>query len=182
MDRIVTMSHLNGYIGRYAAKRHRRPVEKKTGWDVEGSFLEQIPILALRNRDMEDESPLSWRRDRNLDHAITLAFNRLKAWQAFRPASADKLGQKIKSDFPGILLKLQRQLREYHVKSLRDIVKLDQKEYNKVLVLIAKAVGNLSLHKSDLYPMLGSKLLHLLLPEFVLILDTAWIKSRCLVN
>jgi len=182
MDKIVTMSHLNAYIGRFAAKRHRRPVEKKTGWDVEGSFLEKIPILALRNRDMENESPLSWKRDRNLDHAITLAVSRLKAWQAFRPASSDKLGRKIESDLPGILLNLQRQLREYHVESLQDITKLNQRKYNKVLVLIAKAVGNLSSHKSDLYPMLGSKLLHLLLPEFFPIWDTAWIKSRCLVN
>ncbi len=144
MDRIVTMGHLNAYIGRYAARRHPRPVEKKTGWDVEGSFLEKIPILVLRNRDVEEESPLSWRRDRNLDHAISLALNRLKAWQAFRPTNADKLGRKIELDFPGILLKLQRQFREYRVKSLRDIMKLDQMKYNRVLVLIAKTVGNLS--------------------------------------
>jgi hypothetical protein len=182
MDRIVTMRHLNAYIGRYAAKRHRRPVEKKTGWDVEGSFLEKIPILALRNRDMEDESPLAWRWNRNLDHAITLALNRLKAWQAFRPTSADKLTREIESDLPSVLLKFQRQLRGYHVKSLRDIMELDQNEYNKVLVSVAKTVGNLSSHKSDLYPMLGSKLMHLLLPEFFPIWDTAWIKNRCLVK
>ena len=41
MDRIVTMHHLNAYTGRFAAQRHRRPAEKKTGWDVEGSFLEK---------------------------------------------------------------------------------------------------------------------------------------------
>ena len=44
MDRIVTMRHLNAYIGRYPTKRHRRSVEQKTGWNVEGSFLEKIPI------------------------------------------------------------------------------------------------------------------------------------------
>jgi hypothetical protein len=182
MDRIITMTHLNTFIGRYSAKRHRQSVEQKTGWDVEGNFLEKIPILALRNRDMENESPLSWRSDRNLRHAITLTLDRLKAWQAFRPMNSDRVVRKVGMDLPGIIKKFQRQLIEFHVESLWDIMDLEQNRYNKVVILVAETVGNLSLYKSDLYPMLGSKIMHLFLPEFFPIWDTAWIKKRCLVN
>ena len=182
MDRIITMTHLNAFIGRYSIKRHRRSVERKTGWDVEGNFLEKIPILALRNRDMENESPLSWRSDRNLRHAVSLALGRLMAWQAFRPANANKLARKIETDLPGLIMKFQEQLRECHVESLWDIMDLEQNKYSKILILGAETVANLSSYKSDLYPMLGSKIMHLFLPEFFPIWDTAWIKNRCLVN
>ena len=182
MDRIITMTHLNTFIGRYSTKRHRRSVERTTGWDVEGNFLEKIPILALRNRDIENESPLSWRSDRNLRHAISLTLDRLKAWQAFRPLNSDKIVRKVKIDLPGIIKNLQRQLRKCYVGSLWDIMDLEQNKYNKVLILVAETVGNLSSYKSSPYPMLGSKIMHLFLPEFFPIWDTAWIKNRCLVS
>jgi hypothetical protein len=59
---------------------------------------------------------------------------------------------------------------------------LEQNKYSKVLILGAETVANLSSYKSDLYPMLGSKIMHLFLPEFFPIWDTAWIKKRCLVS
>jgi hypothetical protein len=125
------MTHLNAFIGRYSTKRHRRSVERTTGWDVKGNFLEKIPILALRNRDMENESPLSWRSDRNLRHAISLTLDRLKAWQAFRPLNSDKIVRKVKIDLPDIIKNLQRQLRKYYVGSLWDIMDLEQNDYKE---------------------------------------------------
>jgi hypothetical protein len=180
MDPIVTMKHFNAYTGRSSSIKWRKTPAKTTGWDIEGNLLEKIPILALRNRDMEENSPLSWEPDRNLRHAINLALERLKAWQAFRPIKADKVTRKVAAAVFIRLIKLQGHLKEHQIESVWNIMKLDQKEYDQVVVLISETAGALSSFKSKFYPMLGSKIMHLLLPEFFPVWDTAWIKNRCL--
>jgi hypothetical protein len=56
---------------------------------------------------------------------------------------------------------------------IRDVRKVPRK-YDRILVAMADAVGELSFLKGG-KPMLGSKIMHFLLPEFFPVWDTAWV-------
>ncbi|MCC6545313.1 MAG: hypothetical protein IT392_12585 [Nitrospirae bacterium] len=184
MDRIILMKNLNAYTGRFSSKNNQKTPEKKVGWYIEDNLLEKIPILALRNRgiDSANDSPFSWKRDRNLRQAITLALETLKAWQAFRPGKAKELMSDLIDDMPGIIVSFQKQMSKYDVGNVRDILHLEQDMYNAVLKLVAKTVAEVSAYKTDQTPMLGSKIMHFLYPEFFPVWDTGWIKNKCLIN
>jgi len=184
MDRIVTISNFNSYTGRYSLKKNRRPIKKKTDWYIEDNLLETIPVLALRNRGINsnDGSPVWWKNDRNLRQAIVLTMETLKAWQAFRPEKASNLMPKLEDGLPRIVLAFQRQMAKYAIETIWDIMQLKQDKYNEVLRLITKTVSEVSSYKSVDVPMLGSKIMHFLFPEFFPVWDTAWIMNECLIN
>ena len=184
MSNIVSSKNFNAYCGRYSRKAKHRTPERKIGWYIEDNLLEKIPVLALRNRriDERNDLPFSWRRNRDLTQAIDLTLNTLKAWQAFRPANSDKIIKKLRSDLPQMIMKFEERIRRYNVRKVWSIRNLDQVDYNSVLEIVSKIVGEISNYKTERYPMLGSKVMHFLFPEIFPVWDTAWIKNECLNN
>ena len=184
MGQIVNIKNFNLYCGRYSQKANPKTPEKEIGWHIEDNILEKLPVLALRNKSIGEKSspPLLWKKDRNLFHAIGLTLETLKGWQAFRPEESNKIIDKLKNALPKIVLRFQEDMHSYEVETLRDIMKLEQGDYDEVLQIVAKAVGKISAFKNDSTPMLGSKIMHFLYPEFFPVWDTAWIKNVCLKN
>jgi hypothetical protein len=182
MSNIVSSKNFNAYCGRYSRRAKPKTPESKIGWYIEDNLLEKIPVLALRNRSMSEknDSPLSWRRNRDLTQAIDLALNTLKAWQAFRPEKSQKIIEKLRSNLPQMIMKFEERIHRYNVSDVWSIMTLPQTNYNRVLEIISKIVGDISSYKTERYPMLGSKVMHLLFPEVFPVWDTAWIKNECL--
>lgn len=184
MSHIVSSKNFNAYCGRYSRRARPKTPERIIGWYIDDNLLEKIPVLALRNRsiDEKNDSPFSWRRNRNLAQAIDLTLNTLKAWQAFRPEKSQKIIKKLRSDLPQMIVKFEERIRRYNVSDVWSIMTLPQPNYNMVLEIVAKIVGDISSYKTERYPMLGSKVMHLLIPEVFPVWDTAWIRNECLDN
>jgi len=180
MGQIINIKNLNTYCGRYS-KKAKTP-EKEIGWYVYDSFIEKFPVLSLRNRNPDDNWPLSWERNRNLPLAIDLTLKSLKAWQAFRPERSNKVIHTLKKNLPRIILGFQKKMLNYKIKNARDITRMNKDDYIEVLTIMSKTVGDASSHKNDKNPMLGSKILHFFFPELFPLWDTAWIKNTALIK
>jgi hypothetical protein len=181
MSRIFTITNFNVFIGRYSRSRRKGSTEKKTGWNVYDGLHERFPVLALRNREAEDKWPLSWTGGRNTKIAVDVALQLLKAWQAFRPSDSGKIIDGLSKAVPKVVVSFQKRLAGSQIRCLREVLKHDAPMYNEVMLSAAKAVGYLSSFKNIHLPMLGSKVLHFMLPEFFPIWDTLWVK-KALIN
>jgi len=180
MGQIVNIKNFNKYSGRYSKKRHKVP-EKEIGWYVYDSLIEKFPILALRNRNDDDESwPLTWKRNRNLPIAIDLVLSSLKAWQAFRPESSRKIVNRLSEELPVIILKFQNRMKQMGIKKAWEINKLNYNQFRNTIRMISYSVSEISSFKSTKTPMLGSKIMHHFFPEIFPVWDTAWIKNKAL--
>lgn len=183
MGLILNIKNFNSYCGRYSRKAKSETPEKIIGWNIYDTLIEKLPILALRNRNPDEEYwPLSWERNRNFPIAIDLALNSLKAWQAFRPEKSNKIINTLKKDLPQIILKFQKNMRKHRVKNAWDIIIKGKDHYIKILIIMSKTIGSISSYKNDQNPMLGSKILHHFFPELFPIWDTFWIKNTALRN
>jgi len=182
MPRILTITNFNAYTGRYSRPGKRKATEEKTGWDSYDALHERLPVLALRNRDAGDEWPLSWTGGRNTKIAVNVTLDSLKAWGAFRPAAPGGIIEQLVKAVPKVVLSFQRRMADSGIRCLREVLKQDDATYNEVVLTAAKAVGYLSSFKKSQVPMLGSKVLHFMLPEFFPIWDTVWVKKRALVK
>lgn len=178
MENIFDIKNLNTFIGRYSRSKRRQSTEEKTGWEAYGLIHEKLPVLALRNRKADNDWPLSWKRDRNLQMAIDVTMSSLKGWQAFRPLTSDHIISSLSGKLPNLILKFQREMKKLQVSCIREIIRKDRSKYKDALTLAAKVVGEVSSFKAKQVPMVGSKILHFLLPEFFPVWDTAWIKNR----
>lgn len=178
MGQILTIRNFNAYTGRYARSTNSRTPEAQIGWYLYDSVHEKLPILALRNREPDDEWPLVWTGGRNTRMAVEATLDSLKAWRAFRPHSARALRRPLSSAVPRVLASFQRKARAAKLTCIRDVRKADRK-YRRVLMAMADVVGKLSILKGS-EPMLGSKIMHFLLPEFFPVWDTAWVKRTAL--
>ncbi len=176
MGQIFSIRNFNAYIGRYSRRTTTHTPEWQTGWYLEDAIHEKLPILALRNREPDVNGPLAWRPGRNTRIAVTATLDTLSAWQAFRPQSARSLRPQLSSAVPRILESFQRKALAMHITSIDAGLNADWRTYERMLVAMAEAVGKLSVLKSA-QPMLGSKIMHFLLPEFFPVWDTVWIKT-----
>jgi len=180
MGDIINITNFNKYCGRYSSKKGNSP-EDEIGWSVDGSLIEKFPILALRNRNHDDDNwPLTWKNNRNLPIAIDLVLSSLKAWQAFRPESAAQVSKRLSKHMPRILLRFQDKMKNMDIYKASDINKLSDKQYKKLIKIISETVCKISTFKSSKTPMLGSKVMHHFFPELFPVWDTAWIKNKAL--
>lgn len=182
MSGIFTITNFNAFTGRYSRSRRKESTEEKTGWNVYDGLHERFPVLALRNREAEDKWPLSWTGGRNTKIAVNVTLQSLKAWQAFRPSASGKILDGLSKAVPKVVVSFQKRLAGSQIRCLREVLKHDDSTYNEVMLSAAKAVGYLSSFKNNHLPMLGSKVLHFMLPEFFPIWDTLWVRNRALVN
>ncbi|MGH9749985.1 MAG: hypothetical protein ACRD6R_08695 [Candidatus Polarisedimenticolia bacterium] len=181
MGEIFSIRNFNLYVGRYSRRPRRRTPEAETGWYLDSAVHEKLPIQALRNREIGDKWPPAWRAGRNARIAVAATLDSLKAWQAFRPHSAKTLLPRLSRAIPRVLASFQRQAVAADVTCIQDVLKIDPHTRTRILLAMADAVGRLSILKGD-QPMLGSKIMHFLLPEFFPVWDTAWIKRTALAN
>lgn len=180
MGQIVNIRNFNKYSGRYSKRPHKAP-EKEIGWYVYDSLIEKFPILALRNRNHDDENwPLTWKRNRNLPIAIDLVLSSLKAWQAFRPESSRKIVNRLSGELPTILLKFQNKMVQMDIKKAWEINNLNNNQFRNTVKTISYSVSEISSYKLTKTPMLGSKIMHHFFPELFPVWDTAWIKNKAL--
>jgi hypothetical protein len=180
LGQIFNIRNFNAYTGRYSRRPNRRTPESQIGWYIDGAVGEKLPILALRNRERDDEWPLAWRPGRNRRIAVAATLDSLKAWQAFRPYGAQKFRRPLAKAVPRVLASFQRKALRANITRIHDALKVDRQTYSHILMAMADAVGKLSILKSN-QPMLGSKIMHFLLPEFFPVWDTFFIK-RALAN
>jgi hypothetical protein len=171
MGQILNIKNLKSYINH---------TEEKTKWYVYELLQEKFTVLSLRCNENDNDGPLCWRDDRNLDYAIDLTLKLLKKWQVYRPFSPDKIIKNLKLNLPQIILKLQRQLLD---RKLKDLWHLNESQRDEVVIIMSVAVAEICSYKNDAsQPMIGSKILHFLLPEFFPVWDTEWIKDKGLRN
>lgn len=176
MGQILKIRNLNLYVGRY--ERGSRPGGNKPSWTAEDLLHEILPILALRNREVNDGCALVWKSTRNIRIAADATLNSLRAWQAYRPYASRDICDQAADLLPDIIESFQEKLVDLKVTSLdRATVAGDERRYSRFLVAMADAVGKLSHLKPGNRPMLGSKIMHFLLPEFFPVWDTAWVEK-----
>jgi len=180
MGDIISIKNFNRYCGRYSRKSNSKTPEKEIGWYIYDSLLEKIPILALRKKNEIEEGPLLWERGKNLNLALDLTLRSLKAWQAFRPLKYENIENEIKKNIPREIYSFQKMMDKSELSKIRDATKLEQDEYDKIVIKMSKIVGYLSSYKNNHAPMLGSKIMHFLFPESFPVWDTAWIKNTAI--
>lgn len=181
MGHIFSIRNFNKYTGRYSRRPKRRTPESQIGWYLHDSIHEKLPILALRNREPDKEWPLAWGDGRNTRIAVAATLDSLRAWQAFRPHRAEALLGPLCRAVPRVLASFQSRALAADVTCIHDALKVDRQTYTRILIAMSDAVGKLSMFKGD-QPMLGSKIMHFLLPEFFPVWDTAWIRRSALAN
>lgn len=165
---------------------HSYPQEK-IGWYIYDLLCYPMPVAAIRNLNDHDETrdkTFSWKKDSNLKTAIRLTCDLLKAWQAFRsgvPGVQEQLIPSLQDKLPNILLTFQREAKDLGVRRILD-VKPHDPWYSKLLLAMARAVDEIAKLKHVDNPMLGSKVMHFLFPEFFPVWDTEWIKNKCLAR
>ena len=178
MGEILNVTNLNKYIGRYS---NRKAIEDRTDWYIYDLIYTKIPILALRNQyDDEKNWPMVWGKDKFLAHAIELTLNTVKSWQAFRPNDSQSLIRKLKIGLPPIILNFQNKMLQFEIWRIRDLRNKRKEDQNHILMEMSEAVGKVACYKNENNPMMGSKILHFLFPEFFSVWDTYWIKNKCL--
>ena len=181
MGEVFSIRNFNLYVGRYSRTPRKRTPEQKIGWYLNAAVHERLPIQAIRNRESDTDWPAEWRGDRNTRIAIDTTLDSLKAWQVFRPKNGAVLAKRLAEATPSVLRTFQREAREANVSKISDLVSAPKATRLRLITAMSKAVGKLSALKSD-QPMLGSKVMNFLLPEFFPVWDTEWIKKTALVN
>lgn len=181
MGRIINITNFNRYSGKYLRKNNKS-IEDANGWTLWSSLLQRIPILAIRRMISDSNCPTEWVKGRNFQLAIENTLLTLKAWDAFRPIRIDNVREVLLNFVPQKLLSFQGLATKYRVKSAIKIPALSQKKYNKIIFRMADAVGYLSSVKTEVTPMLGSKIMNFLQPEFFPIWDTGWIKRALTIH
>ena len=183
MGKILNIKNLNSYCGRFSRKPKKKTTEKIIGWYLYSVLMERLPVLVLRASNLEDDDtswPFSWKNDRYLRLAIDLTLNMLKAWQAYRPEEAKYIIKELKEDLPEIILNFQKEVQKFNIKGARDIIRKKKRDSQKILRIISKTVGEISLYKNKQNPMMGSKILNCFFPEIFPVWDTMWIKNVAL--
>lgn len=163
--------------------------QEKIGWYIYDLICYPAAVAALRrlneyDYDHEPHATFSWKGDANLQRAIRLTCDLLKAWQAFRSGvqgAQEQLIPSLQDKLPSILLEFQKEAKDLGVRRILD-VKPNDPWYSSVLLAMARAVDKIAKMKQVDNPMLGSKVMHFLLPEFFPVWDTEWIKKQCLTN
>jgi len=154
--------------------------ETDTGWVA--LIYERLPILALRNRASWDAWPCSWQTHKaNFGVAIDAALLILKSWQAFRPSSLKSLRPKLESEIRTTVGRFQQTANKLGADSLRAALKLDAAKRSRLVDAATTAVARLSAckpTKSTPSPMMGSKILHLFLPEYFPVWDDQWVRRK----
>jgi len=180
MGDILNIKNFNLYVGRYSGRPNAKPPEKELGWYLNNAIHERLPVLALRKRDAGDESPLSWTGGRNTRIAVNVTLDSLKAWQAFRsgrPGAGEKIINRLSQELPWAVVKFQDKMTDCGVRLVREVPKLEWSGVDRVVIAMADIVGKISFLKAKQAPMLGSKVMNFMLPEFFPVWDTAWVKS-----
>jgi len=181
MGTIFNTKNLRAYVRKYNAGKDF------PDWPLEDLVYIRIPALAIRNMDYDEDVgshklwPLSWRKKKNSALAISITATLLKEWQAFRPRPSKSFLQRLYRHLPRTLYRFQRQMLKMGV---RDIGKpsINGATYKRVLIAIASAAAEVSALKKVNNPMMGSKVLNFLLPEFFPVWDNGWIRKKALMH
>jgi hypothetical protein len=161
--------------------------ENKTGWDVYSLLFGTLPILAHRNYndyDVNNEwhSTWSWTQQ-NIRPALPESLQLLRNYGALRHPKSKReklLKNRLRIRLGPIVKRFGDRVRELGIRRMRGMHATD-KRYPELLTAMASAVQEAGRLKSRTTPpMLGSKALHFLLPEFFPVWDTARIKNECL--
>ncbi len=166
--------------------RNFRAYVRKTGsgrvpdWPIDDLLYLSIPTLAIRNLDYNRRTDrrywaLSWKGKRHTKLAFVVAGTILKQWQAFRPHPSKRILRRIEKRIPRVMVRFQKRMRSLAVRTIRDVRTTGRKR-EEVILALATAVAEISLIKKASNPMIGSKVLHFLLPEFFPVWDTYWIR------
>jgi hypothetical protein len=123
---------------------------------------------------------LAWKSSRNIRIAVAATLDSLSAWQAYRPQAFGRLKQRLVDMTTDRLFDFQSRLLDLKITSLDSVPKPPHPKYERFLVAMAEAVGKLSAVKGSDSPMLGSKIMHFMLPEFFPVWDTAIVKKKAL--
>ena len=183
MNQIMDIRNFNAYVGRYSRKPNARHPQHRVGWYVEDLFYTRVPVLAIRNLYDDDKNwPLVWRRGKNLDLAIKVTLDTIKSWQAFRPMPSNNIIGQLEKALPSIALSFQENMKREGIDGISGLKYMNKKKVQGVISSMATAVERVSRFKNGANPMMGSKIMHFLFPEFFPVWDTQWIKLRCLNN
>lgn len=123
-------------------------------WKISDLLEDRFPVLDLRNMMFDDNYPLSWKNESYFNLAVNLTLEILKRWRAYRPKNPDKIIKKLTAakDLHKLLLKFQKNVLKYRIKNTREIIRMDQDCYNKIIIIISKTVGDISSYKNDKKP------------------------------
>lgn len=147
-------------------------------WPIAEMLYQRVPVLAYRNclnNDNKNQWPLCWEA-RRIVPALELAGSILKSWQAFRPFSSREVIRALAPRLPRIVSRLQNALRSRSLTYVASLAPNGSKSA-EVLVQMGHAVSSIARAKHVRNPMLGSKILGFLFPDFFPIWDTAWVKK-----
>ena len=172
MANIQTAKNLNRFIKKSGKEKS---LEEKSGWYLWSSVHQRIPALALRNYASDEGLFWSWNRGRNLDIALDVVISILRGWQAFRPVPYNEVKDELKRLSARGIIRIQNVFRKWKCANARDISQLTGREYYTILFKMAELVAELSMLKTPNNPMLGSKVMNFMMPEFFPMWDTAWI-------
>jgi hypothetical protein len=181
MGRILNIKNFNLYTGRYSRRGRHGRQQGAIAWEPEDLIHELIPVLAIRNREVDCESPLAWQSERNIRLGVEATLDSIIAWRAYRPHPAHRLHRPLTKAVPQALEQFQNTMRNHKLASIDGVLKRDIPTYAAIVVAMGEAVGTLSVLKArQANPMLGSKIMHFLLPEFFPAWDTGWVKNKAL--
>jgi len=161
--------------------------EDKTGWDVYSLLFGPIPILAHRNDNSYNEtqdwhSTFSWRKS-NIRRPLSDILQLLRDYGALRHPKTGRgrlLRSRLHAKLGPTVERFTRQVNALNIRRIRD-VNPDDNKYPELITAMALAVEEVGHLKSQrTVPMLGSKALHFVLPEFFPVWDTARINKECL--
>lgn len=171
----------------FSEKHVRQYPENDTGWDVYSLLFGPIPILAHRNDNVYDErldwhSTFSWRKN-NIRRPLPNILQLLRDYNALRHPKTDRasmLKNKLRLRLGVTVERFVKKISALNIRRIRGM-KPSDKRYPELVTAMALAVQEVGLLKSRYpLPMLGSKTLHFLLPEFFPVWDTARISKECL--
>jgi hypothetical protein len=162
--------------------------ETKVGWPIYDLLHSPAAIAALRKMnddagDGDGSDTISWKHGVALKRALNLTGQLLKSWQAFRPRPAGPAITAVATRGSTIVLAFQRRLKNLKVRRISD-VRTSGRTFREVVEAMATAVAAISRLKGgpSATPMLGSKVLHFVFPEFFPVWDGAWIRNKCLAK
>ena len=165
------------------ARRYCLRTQNRTEWYVYDLIHIPMVVSGLRNLNSykQDKLPrwvLSWKNDANLRRAVELTFLFLEGWQAFRtPVPSERKIADLKRKLPTLLLRFQSRMKKAGIFCIADV---NEREKLLVVRAMAEVVDAISKYKTEKNPMLASKILHFIFPEFFPVWDTYWIKNKCL--
>lgn len=184
MGGILNYANFRAFVTRRGIRKSR---EEELNWLLREQIWQRLPVLALRNRQPADDDKklwhLVWSRSANTRLAVVVTLETLRSWQAFRPGVPKKIIGRMSPRVADAVIGFQHAVKTEGVSAITTVAWKARRNkaalVEDIVFAMADAVGRLSSLKKNKVstPMLGSKVMNFMMPEFFPVWDTAVVKK-----